>query len=392
MDGISNFQIREVSRMKVVIVGPTYPYKGGIAQYTSQLFNAVSEKHDASLISYKMQYPKLLFKKEQRDYSNDMFKVDEAEFLINTANPFNIIGVARKIRKSKPNAVIIQWWHPYFAPCYKILTNHLGKKTKVIFTCHNVFPHERFPMDRFLTKLVMKSGDGFIVHSKSDGRELISIDDSFEFVFSPLPTFSTFKHRILSKNEALSELNNRLNTAIQENDNVLLFFGLVREYKGLKHLLKALPEVITENKNVKLIIAGSFGDDKQVYLDLINDDIRENVVIVDDYIPDDEVDMYFESADLVVLPYESATQSAVVQTAFGFEKPVLVTNVGGLPDVVDNLNTGYIVESQNSAAIAEAIMDFFNNNRYDEMHKSVIEAADRFSWKYMVDSIEKLME
>jgi len=379
--------------MKVVIIGPVYPYKGGIAQYTSLLYRALKEKHDVQLISYKMQYPKILFKKEQRDYSNEMFKIDETEFLINTANPFNIIGVSRLINKSMPDLVIIQWWHPYFAPCYRILTNHLKKTIKVVFTCHNVFPHERFPLDRFLTKLTLKKGNGFIVHSKSDAKELVSIKEDFLYKFSPLPTFNTFKKRQLNKADAISELNSNLNADIHLEDTVLLFFGLVREYKGLKHLLRAIPLLKVKQGNIRLIIAGSFGDDKSEYMDLINEaNIADMVILKDDYIPDNEVDRYFEASDLVVLPYESATQSAVVQTAFGFEKPVLVTNVGGLPDVVDHMKTGYVIEPQNPKAIADAIDDFIENQRYEEMHQNVIDASDRFSWDNMVDSIEKLYE
>ncbi len=379
--------------MKVVIIGPVYPYKGGIAQYTSLLFKALNKEHEVRLVSYKMQYPKILFKKEQRDYSNEMFKIDETEFLINTANPFNIIGVSRLINKSMPDLVIIQWWHPYFAPCYRILTNHLKKTIKVVFTCHNVFPHERFPLDRFLTKLTLKKGNGFIVHSKSDGQELLSIKEDFLYKFSPLPTFNTFKKRQLNKADAISELNSNLNADIRLEDTVLLFFGLVREYKGLKHLLRAIPLLNGQQGNIRLIIAGSFGDDKPEYLNLINEsNIADMVLLKDDYIPDNEVDRYFEASDLVVLPYESATQSAVVQTAFGFEKPVLVTNVGGLPDVVDHMKTGYVIEPQNPKAIADAIDDFIENQRYEEMHQNVINASDRFSWDYMVDSIEELYE
>ncbi len=378
--------------MKVILIGPTYPYKGGIAQYTSQLFRALKKYHDVYLISYKMMYPKLLFKKEQRDYSNEMFKINETQFLINTANPINIYKVSHIINKMKPDCVLIQWWHPYFAPCYKILTNHLSKDIKVIFTCHNVFPHERFPMDRFLTKITLTKADGFIVHSKSDANELKTIKDDSTYIFSPLPTYETFKHRELGKEEALHELNSCLNGDIESSDIVLLFFGLIRYYKGLKHLINALPYLKKKYINLKLLIAGSFGDDKKDYLELIKQNALEEIVfVVDAYIPDDKVDTYFEASDLVVLPYESATQSAVVQAAFGFAKPVIVTNVGGLPDVVEHMKTGYVIQPQNAKAIADSIEDFIDNNRYEEMHQNIIDSADIFSWNHMVESLEKLI-
>jgi glycosyltransferase involved in cell wall biosynthesis len=378
--------------MKIVLIGPVYPYKGGIAQYTSQLFSALKNFHDVYLISYKMMYPKLLFKKEQRDYSNEMFKIDETQFLINTANPLNIFKVSHKINEMKPECVLIQWWHPYFAPCYKILTTFLSKNIKVIFTCHNVFPHERFPMDKFLTKMTLKKADGYIVHSRSDANELKTIKDNPRYIFSPLPTYETFKHRELGKEEALRELNSDINGDIDCSDIVLLFFGLIRDYKGLKHLINALPYLKNKHNNIKLIIAGSFGDDKNDYLELIRqNELEEIVFVVDAYIPDDEVDRYFEASDLVVLPYESATQSAVVQAAFGFEKPVIVTNVGGLPDVVEHMKTGYVIEAKNAKAIANSIEDFIENKRYEEMHQNIINTADIFSWNHMVESIEKLV-
>ena len=176
------------------------------------------------MISYKMQYPKLLFKKEQKDYSNDMFKIEDTKFLINTANPFNIIGVAQKIKKMKPDMVIMQWWHPYFVPCYWILEKFLGKKIKKMFICHNVFPHERFLMDRFLTKLVLKKGDAFIVHSKSDGEDLLTIKPDAKYKQNPHPTYNAFKMRNISEEQAREELHESQDTKL------LLFFGFVREY------------------------------------------------------------------------------------------------------------------------------------------------------------------
>ena len=225
--------------MKIVLIGPVYPYKGGIAHYTSLLCKALRKKHEVTMISYKMQYPKLLFKKEQKDFSNDFFKVEDTNYLIHTANPFNIIGVSRKINSIHPDAVLIQWWHPYFSPCYRILVNHLKKDIKVIYTCHNVFPHERFPMDRFLTKLVLKKGDGFIVHSLSDEKDLLSIKSDVNKCFNPIPSFNAFRIKNTPINEARREIVEKDGFDIKEDTPLLLFFGFVREYKGLKHLLNS---------------------------------------------------------------------------------------------------------------------------------------------------------
>lgn len=373
----------ENERKKIIMIGPVYPYKGGIAHYTSLLYQSLSKKHDVEMISYKMQYPKILFKKEQKDYSNDMFKVENAKFLINTANPFNIVSVATKIKMQKPDLVLIQWWHPYFAPCYWLLTSVLGKNIQKMFTCHNVFPHERFPMDRLLTKMVLKKGDTFIVHSKSDGEDLLSIKPNAKFKQNPHPTYNAFKIRDISKDQARKELGE------EQDAKLLLFFGFVREYKGLKHLLKAMPQIKKNLNNVKLMVVGSFGDDKTDYIKIIQDEkIQDCVEVIDEYTPDNEVEKYFAACDLVVLPYESATQSGIVQIAYGFEKPCIVTNVGGLPDVVTDGKTGYVVEAKNPEKLSEAIVKYFEEDKVEEFAKGVREEAYRFSWDRMVEIVD----
>ena len=379
--------------MNIVVIGPVYPYKGGIAHYTSLLYKALTKEHNVTLISYKMQYPKLLFKSEQKDYSNEVFKIEDTQFLINTANPFNIIKVANKINKLNPDAVIIQWWHPYFAPCYRILTNHLKKNIKVLFTCHNVFPHERFPMDRFLTKLVLNKGDGFIVHSKSDENDLLSFKENANKVFNPIPTYNVFKIHNLSKSESRAEIVRKDGFEISDSTKLLLFFGFVREYKGLKHLINAMPQVAERFPDCRLLVVGSFRDDKEEYVNLIKSlGVESFIYLKDTYTPDDEVEKYFSASDLVVLPYEDATQSAIVQISFGFEKPVIVTEVGGLPDVVTDNVTGYVIEPFKPQLIAEKIIDFYGNNREKTFEDGIKKEAYRFDWGYMVKSIESLLK
>lgn len=375
------------TRKKIILIGPVYPYKGGIAHYTSLMYQSLAKKHDVTMVSYKMQYPRFLFKKEQKDYSNDMFKVEDTKFWINTANPFNIIRIAHRIKKMKPDLVIMQWWHPYFAPCYFMLENALGKKIQKMFICHNVFPHERFPMDKFLTKLVLKKGDSFIVHSKSDGQDLLSIKPNARFEQNPHPTYNAFKIRNITKEQARQELRK------SNDEKLLLFFGFVREYKGLKHLLYAMPLIKEKLGNIKLMVVGSFGDDKEDYMQMIMDNqIEDCVEVIDGYTPDNEVEKYFIACDVVVLPYESATQSGIVQIAYGFEKPVIVTNVGGLPDVVADGKTGYVVESKNPCKLAEAVEQYFMKNKEEEFVKNVREEAYRFDWERMVERIEVLHE
>ena len=372
-------------KKKIVIIGPVYPYKGGIAHYTALMYRALAGTHDVTLVSYSMQYPKFLFKREQRDWENKTFKIDDAVYWINTANPINCMKAAKKINKINPDMVIIQWWHPYFVPCYYIMLKFLKKSIQKLFVCHNVFPHERFIMDRQLTKLVLGKGDAFIVHSELDKNDLLEIKPDAIFKKTFIPTYNAFNLNNVSKENACEMLH------LPENEKVLLFFGFVREYKGLKWLIKAMPSIVERLSNVKLLIVGDFGADKDVYFSLMQEcRITDAIEVHDGYIPDGEVEKYFAACDLVVCPYESATQSAIVQIAYGFEKPVIATNVGGLPEVVDDNKTGYIVESRNPNMLAEKICEFYEKDREEEFHGHIITAAYKFSWDRMRENVEKL--
>lgn len=369
--------------MRIVLIGPVYPYKGGISHYTSLLCRALRQKHEVIMVSYKMQYPKFLFKKEQKDYSNKSFQVDDTKYWIHTANPINLFLAARRIRKLRPDAVILQWWHPYFAPCYRILATLLGE-IPLLITCHNVFPHERFPLDRFLTRMVLKRADGYIVQSHLDEKDLLTVKPDANYVVTPHPTYNAFKMKNMSRAEARELL------AVRHDSPMLLFFGFVREYKGLKYLLDALPEVKKRIPDISLWVVGDFGDDKDVYLEQIERNrIGDNIRLVEGYVPDQEVEKYFAAADLVVLPYVSATQSGIVQIAYGFDKPVVVTDVGGLPDVVRHKETGYVVPSGNAQEIAKAVISFYQEDRETDWESNIRKQAAEFSWETMVERMEK---
>lgn len=217
---------------KIVLIGPVYPYKGGIAHYTSLLYRALSQKYDVEMISYKMQYPRFLFRREQKDYRNDVFRIEDAQFLLHTADPFNIIRTASKIRRMHPDLVIIQWWHPYFAPCYRILEAALGRKIRKMFICHNVFPHERFPFDRALTKLVLNKADYFLLHSERDVDDLRAIRPDAQYRLNPHPTYNAFRIRNLTKSQAREEL------LLPVDEKVLLFFWIRQGVQGVETLDK----------------------------------------------------------------------------------------------------------------------------------------------------------
>lgn len=371
----------------IVLVGPVYPYKGGISHYTGLMYRALSKKYKVTMVSYKFQYPRLLYKNKQRDYDNDSFKIEGTNYWLHTANPINWFTTAGKIKKQKPDLVIIQWWHPYFAPCYWSLAKALGG-LKILFVCHNVFPHERFPLDRMLTRMVLKQGDYFIVQSGTDAGDLKGIMPDARYEQTVHPTYNAFKFENLSK-EKSREL---LKKSMQEK--VLLFFGFVREYKGLRYLIEAMPEISRNIADIKLMIVGDFGseENKEAYVNLIKENGAEEFIdIYDGYIPDREIEKFFAACDLVVLPYVDATQSGIVQIAYGFEKPVVVTDVGGLPDVVEDGKTGYVVEARNQGELAEAVITYFQEQKETDFEKNVRAEAYRFSWERIAEVLERLV-
>ncbi|MBQ7260582.1 MAG: glycosyltransferase [Lachnospiraceae bacterium] len=379
---------------RIVLVGPVYPYKGGISHYTGLLYRALCEKYETRMISYSMQYPKLLFKKEQKDFSNDAFRADGTEYLINTANPVNILRAAGRIAEYEPDAVLIQWWHPYFAPCYRLLTGRLKKAgIKILFTCHNVFPHERFVFDRFLTKLTLSRGDGFVLHSGEEAKELLSIKRDADYRINPHPTYEAFAMEGLDRERARELL------GLSVNMRVPLFFGFIREYKGLKHLIRALG--ILKKRGSRLLdesfvlyVVGDFGsqEKKNEYLLLMEEQgVSSYIKVVDGYVPDREVERYFAACDVVVLPYESATQSGIVQIAYGFDRPVIATRTGGLAEAVRDKETGILTEPFDEEGLAEALESFFFEDRFCEYSENIKKDEYTFSWERMVDTIGELL-
>ena len=372
--------------MKIVMVGPVYPYKGGIPHYMGMMCKTFAKKHDVITLSYKLQYPKFMYKKEQKDYESDTFKVENTDYCINTANPFNWIAIASKINKLSPDLVVFQWWHPYFAPCYQTICGLLKTK-EILFVCHNVFPHERFPLDRLLTKMTLRKGKYYIVHSKLDEKDLLSLNNKACYKRAVIPTYNVFNKQHMSKTNARKKLN------ASQDEFVLLFFGLVREYKGLKHLLKAVSGIKDKISNVRLYVVGDFAGEKNNYLEIIkNLEIEDYITIEDAYVSDDEIEKYFAAADMVILPYESATQSGIVQIAYEFFKPVVVTEVGGLPEVVVDGQTGYVVPPFDSEALSDAIVRYYECQDKKKFEVGIKSEAYKFSWDRMNEVLDELVE
>ena len=247
---------------KIVMIGPVYPFNSGISHYTGLLVKALRKKYEVEPVSFSMQYPKFMFKKEQRDYSDKTFEVEGAHFIINTANPFNWPHVAHTIRDMKPDLIIVQWVHPYFTPCYGSLLSML-REIPVIITCHNVLPHARFPFDHVLARSVLKKASGCIVHSKEDEANLVSMLPNMPFRRNPHPTYNAYRIKGMDRDSACKTLD------INTDEKVLLFFGFVQKYKGLDILINAAPAIVKALDNVRICVVGDFGDKREEYMSMI---------------------------------------------------------------------------------------------------------------------------
>lgn len=373
--------------MKIIIVGPAHPYRGGIAAFTDRLATEfVAEGADVTLYTFTLQYPSFLFPGKTQ-YSDAAPPENIKIFRkINSLNPFTWIKTAKEIRSKNPDIVIFAYWMSFFAPCYAKMAKIISKNknTRCIGLVHNMMPHEKSFVDRFFSPCFVKSMDAFVALSKSVLEDVSRLDKkSKPKLFSPHPLYDHYGDKE-DKALALSGL------YLDDKYDYLLFFGLIREYKGLDLLLKAMADERLDKYPLKLIVAGEFYDKKEPYLQMIdNHNINSKVIICDRYIPDEEVKNFFNLADMVVQPYRSATQSGVTQVAYHFEKPMLVTDVGGLREIVPDGKVGYVVEPKPDK-IADAICDFYDNDRKELFENNIVEEKKRYEWSKMTAVIMKL--
>lgn len=374
--------------MRVAIVGPTHPFRGGIAHHTTLLYRRLRERHDVRFYAFRRQYPMWLYPAAtDRDPSARPLAEPGVEHVLDSLNPLSWLDTARRIRRFAPDVLVVPWWVAFWAPQTITITRlaRRGGHTQVLFICHNVVEHESSLPRRALTRWTLSGGDAFIVHSNDDRRNLEALLPGARIARTVLPSFGEVAG-VAPAREAAREL-----LGIGPDERVLLFFGFVRPYKGLRRLVEAMPGIL-ERHAVRLIVAGEFWHDRQDYFDRIAAlGIGDRVTILDRYTPNEEVAALFAAADLVVQPYESATQSGVTQLAFDLGRPVLVTAVGGLPETVRHLETGYVVPPADPAAIAAAVVDFFDNARGPAMETAVARDRDRFSWSEVVRTIESLI-
>ncbi len=372
-------------KQKVIIIGPAFPFRGGIANFNNALAQEYYKRgDDVTLYSFTLQYPGFLFPGTTQYESGKTPKELKIKTLINSVNPFNWVKVARKINTEKPDLVIIRYWLPFMAPCLGSIARLLNSKIKILAITDNVFPHEKRIGDTLFTRYFVKSCDAFLSLSESVLDDLNKFIPSTSKKFIPHPIYNIFGKKI-DKNTAIKNL------GLNVNDKHLLFFGFIRKYKGLGLMLKAMADNRIKELGVKLVIAGEFYDSKQEYLDLINElEISDNIILKSNFISSNKVKDYFCACDMITQTYKTATQSGVTQIAYSFDRPMLVTDVGGLAEIVPHNKVGYVT-SQNPTAVADCIIDFYKNNREEEFSLNTFKEKERFSWKSFVDGVDELM-
>jgi len=366
--------------MKIVILGTAYPYRGGLATFNERLARQFqAEGNDVEVVTFTLQYPSFLFPGKTQ-YSNEVAPTDlRIKRWVNSCNPFNWVSVGRKIRKMQPDMLITCYWMAFFAPCYGIIERIVkgNGKTRCLALVHNMIPHEPSLLDKLFAPFYVKSTDGFVALSDSVVKDIDKLDKCRKpKTFSPHPIYDHYGER-MSKADACELLK------LDADKDYMLFFGLVRAYKGLDLLLDAMGKMHYKLPNLRLLIAGEFYEQEEGYREQIkNLGLTEKVIIRNEFIPDADLRLYFGAADLIVQPYKTATQSGVTQVAFHFEKPMLVTNVGGLGEIVHDHKMGYAVHP-NAESIAEAIIDYYENDRQEDYTQYLILEKEKYSWSIL---------
>jgi len=370
--------------MKIIIVGTAYPLRGGIAHYNALLYRELSTRHDVQIITFKRQYPSLLFPgKTQVETGGELLKVP-SEPLVDSINPMNWVAVGREIRRRAPDLLIFKYWLPFFGPCFGTIARvaKKGPATRVIFICDNVIPHEHRPGDVAFTRYAFGAADGFIAQSDTVERDLLKFWPGAKFRNVPHPVYNIFGS--LREQSAA-----RLSLQVTAS-RVILFFGYIRKYKGLHILLEAMA-ALDPSLNIHLLVVGEFYDGEEKYHQQIKGlGIGDRVTLVSEYVANDRVAEYFSAADVVILPYVSATQSGIAQIAYNFDKPVIATAVGGLVEIVSDNVTGFLIPPGDPQALAGAISKFYIEKKGPPFSANVREEKKKYTWAALVGALEEL--
>jgi D-inositol-3-phosphate glycosyltransferase len=375
-----------LKKSKLIIIGTSWPFRGGLSAYNERLATEYQRNgYDVIIYTFTVQYPNFLFPGKTQMADWEAPKDLEIRQKINSINPFNWISVGNQIKKEKPDLVIIKYWLPFMGPCFGTIARRIRKNrnTRIITILDNIIPHEKRIGDRLFTRYFIKPIQAFVAMSDSVLEDTKKFDVKKPRGFCPHPLFDNFGEGI-DKAEAKKEL------GLDPDINYALFFGFIRDYKGLDLVLQAFGESVLKGSNIKLLVAGEFYSDEEKYHSIIKElGIEDQVVLRTDFIPDNMVRYYFSAIDVVVQPYKTATQSGISQIAYHFNKPMIVTNVGGLPEIVPDGKVGFVVE-KNGQAIAQAIGRYYDEKLEETFTKGAEVEKQKYSWNRMVLTIDKL--
>lgn len=368
-----------MEKKRIIIVGPAYPYRGGIADFNERLaYEFQHEGHEVSIYTFTLQYPSFLFPGTTQYATGAAPEGLSIVRRLNSINPFNWIKVGRDIRRARPDVVMIRFWLPFLAPCLGTVARIIrrDKGIKVVALLDNVIPHEHRVGDRLFARYMIRSVGGYVAMSESVLRDAKSFDDTKPFALTPHPLYDNFGPKV-SRNEAIAHL------GLDPNTRYILFFGLIRDYKGLDLLLRAFSDSRLRGKKVKLIVAGEFYSNAEKYAQLESElHLAEHIVWYKEFVPADKVRYYFAAADLVAQPYKTATQSGITQIAYHFERPMLVTNVGGLAEIIPHGKVGYVV-APDVQDIADALVDFVEHHTDADYREGILEEKAKYAWSNM---------
>lgn len=377
--------MNEVKTIK--IIGPAYPFRGGLAAYNERLAKEfIDQGYQVEIETFTLQYPRFLFPGKTQYANWEKPSHLNIKQTVNSVNPLNWLKVGKRIKKEKPDMLIFKYWLPFMAPCFGSIIRLIkkNKHTKVICIADNIVPHEKRFGDKVLTRYFMNAIDGIIAMSKSVYDDIMLFRNKIPRTICPHPLFDNFGDKI-NRQTALKKLN------LDNSYQYILFFGFIRDYKGLDLLLKALSLESLKKMPVKAIIAGEFYCNSEPYFKLIEElGLGEKIIMQNSFIADHEVNNFFCAADIIVQPYKHATQSGVTQIGYHFEKPMLVTDVGGLGEIIPNQKVGYVVKPE-PESIANALVDFYSNKRQTEFELNLKEEKKKFAWNKMTEAIFEIL-
>lgn len=369
--------------MQIALISVAPPYRGGISKHTSILVEKLSLHHSVDVINYSRQYPNFLFPGKTQ-YLDDISESPNNYRWIDSINPLSWFKTGNRLAMKKYDLVIFRFWNPFFAPALGIIAGLIKKKSprsKLMSLCDNILPHEKTPMGDFLTTYLFQKLDGHIVQSSQTEKELQEVVDDpiYEKRFHPI--YTNFPRKI-DKYTA----RNKLGLTAKY---IILYFGIIRDYKGFDILLNAIAKLKNSDLDFHLIAGGEcYGNDEK-YTQLISDlKISDFITWHNKYIPESDVAEYFSAADVVALPYRSASQSGITQIAYYYDIPVIVTKVGGLPEIVDDGQSGFTIETENPTELANVLETHLKKGTFLEMENYIKTFKQKFSWESFVEGIE----